>query len=246
MEHPSSPRILGLILARGGSKRLPGKNLKPLCGKPLVAWTIEASLACEAISETVVSTDSAAIAEVSCRHGAQVPFVRAASLAADHSTSADSAIDALDRLQDLQGKRFDAVMLLEPTSPLRAAGDLAGVADLLARNWSDADAVVAVGRMHREHPDVMKTRDAAGVLEPWLGDAAGLTANRPDPWFPYGGAYAIKVSTLRQGRSFYPLRLLGYPVQRWQHYEVDDEIDFICVEAIMNHRAGLRTNGPTA
>lgn len=241
MEHPSSPSILGLILARGGSKRLPGKNIKPLCGKPMIAWTIEASLACEAITRTVVSTDSPAIATVSSRYGAQVPFLRAASLATDQSTSADSAIDALDRLEEMDGNAFDAVMLLEPTSPLRGEGDLAGVAELLVNHWSCADAVVAVGQLQREHPEVMKTRDPAGFLQPWQGDVAGSEANRPAAWFPYGGAYAIKVATLRQGRTFYPPRLLGYPVQRWQQYEVDDEVDFICVEAIMRHRAALGT-----
>ena len=228
------PRILGLILARGGSKRLPGKNVKPLGGKPLIAWTIEASHACEAIAETVVSTDSPAIAQVALACGAKVPFLRAAALAADDSASADSAIDALDHLKALGWKDFDAVMLLEPTSPLRSADNLAGVAGLLTQRWAHADAVVAVGRVHREHPEVMKTRDAHGFLQPWLAPSAAA-ANQSPPWFPYGGAYAIKISTLRETRTFYPPRLLGYPVERWQNYEVDDEFDFICVEAILQH-----------
>lgn len=246
MKQPFEPRILGLILARGGSKRLPGKNIKVLCGKPLVAWTVEASLACGAICETVVSTDSPAIAEVSSRHGAKVPFIRAASLAGDHSTSADAAIDALDQLENLGGKQFDAVMLLEPTSPLRADGDLPGIAALLTRRWSQADAVVAVGLVHREHPEVMKIRDPDGFLTPWLSGADGAETDRPQPWFPFGGAYAIKVSTLRAGRTFYPPRLLGYPVARWQHYEIDDEVDFICTEAIFKHRAASLASGGTA
>lgn len=227
------PRMLGLILARGGSKRLPGKNIRPLCGKPLLAWTVEASLACAAVDRTVVSTDSPAIAEVALRHGAEVPFLRDPLLAADHTSSADSALDALDRL-DAQGERFDAVMLLEPTSPLRAPGDLPAVAALLARHWAEADAVVAVGQMHREHPDVMKARDERGFIAPWLGPGAANLGSRREPWYPYGGAYAIKVDTLRKGRSFYPPRLLGYAVARWQHYEVDDEWDFVCIEAIMD------------
>ena len=236
MNHRFQPRILGLILARGGSKRLPGKNIKPLCGKPLIAWTIEASLACARIDQTLVSTDSSAIAQVAVRHGAQVPFLRAATLAADDSTSADAAIDALDRFREMRGEEFDAVVLLEPTSPLRAADDLSGVANLLADHWMVADAVVAVGRVHREFPEIMKTRGADGFLKPYLSNSVHSESELGAPWFPYGGAYAIKVPTLRKERTFYPERLLGYPVQRWQNYEVDDEFDFICVEALMKRR----------
>ena len=116
-----APRILALILARGGSKRLPGKNIRPLAGKPLVAWSIEAARACTGIQDVVLSTDDGAIAEAARAHGARVPFLRPASLAADTSTSADAALHALDFLRDAEGKEFDAVILLEPTSPLRKA-----------------------------------------------------------------------------------------------------------------------------
>ncbi len=233
MSAAADPKILGLILARGGSKRLPGKNIRPLCGKPLIAWTVEAALASSELSKVVVSTDSHAIAEVAAAYGASVPFLRDASLAADLSTSEDAALDALERLE-AAGLVFDAVMLLEPTSPLRATGDIPGAARLLARRWREADAVVAVGQVHREHPEVMKTRHDNGFLSPWMADAG----RRGNPWFPYAGIYAVKVPVLKSVRSFYPPRLLGYPVERWQNYEVDDECDFLCIEAIMNHRHG--------
>jgi len=118
MSAPANPRILGLILARGGSKRLPGKNVKPLCGKPLVAWSVEAAVACPAVTTTVVSTDSRTIADAALAAGARVPFMRPEALAQDQSTSADAALHALDCLA-AQGEEFDAVLLLEPTSPLR-------------------------------------------------------------------------------------------------------------------------------
>lgn len=227
-------RILALILARGGSKRLPGKNIRPLSGKPLLAWSIEAALACPAIGRVVVSTDSQEIADVARSHGAQVPFLRPPALAADSSTSADAALHALDVLA-AQGQEYDAVMLLEPTSPLRARGDLAGVADLLARRWDETDAVVTVGAVHLEQPEVMKRMDGAGYLLPWVGSAS---APGSPALFPYGVAYAVKVSALRATRTFYPPRVLGYPLQRWQNYEVDDEIDFVCIEAILAHLKG--------
>lgn len=225
----SYPRILGLILARGGSKRLPGKNIRPLAGKPLIVWSIEASRACSWVADTVVSTDSKAIADVAQAAGAQVPFLRPALLAQDSSTSADAALHALDNLEACRGRSYDAVLLLEPTSPLRASGDLQGVCDQLARHWNQTDAVVTVGRVHLEKPDVMKRFDDHGFLAPWGAPAMPSS----EAWFPYGVAYAVKVSALRQWRTFYPPKVLGYTIKRWQNYEIDDECDFLCVEAIM-------------
>ena len=233
-----APRILGLILARGGSKRLHGKNIRPLAGKPLVAWSIEAALACPAIQDLVVSTDDPAIADVARQHGARVPFLRPPALAGDASTSADAALHALAHLREQEGRTFDAVILLEPTSPLRASTDLPGVAELLARRWDDTDAVVSVGRVQLEQPAVMKRMDADGRLAPWLPPQA-VAAPEPDAaWFPYGVAYAVKTEALERWRTFYPPRVLGYTIERWQNYEVDDLFDFLCVEAVMQHFKG--------
>ncbi len=233
-----APRILGLILARGGSKRLPGKNVRPLAGKPLVAWSVEAALACAAIQDVVVSTDDAAIADAARQAGARVPFLRPPALAADTSTSADAALHALAFLREQEGRSYDAVILLEPTSPLRASGDLPGVAELLARRWDDTDAVVTVGRVQLEQPAVMKRMDADGRLSPWVAPDAQGAGEPPVAWFPYGVAYAVKTEALERWRTFYPPRVLGYTIERWQNYEVDDLFDFLCVEAVMQHFKG--------
>ena len=232
-----APRILGLILARGGSKRLPGKNIRPLAGKPLVAWSVEAARACAAIEDVVVSTDDEAIASAARQYGAHVPFLRPAQLAADSSTSADAALHALQFLREQEGRSFDAVILLEPTSPLRASGDLAGVARLLADRWDETDAVVTVGRVQLEQPAVMKRMDAQGRLSPWVPEQAA-SGEAPVAWFPYGVAYAVKTEALERWRTFYPPRVLGYTIERWQNYEVDDLFDFLCVEAVMQHFKG--------
>src|SRR3954471_19428727 len=231
-----APRILGRVLARGGSKRLPGKNVRPLAGKPLVAWSVEAARACPAIDDVVVSTDDEAIAQAAREHGARVPFLRPPALAADTSTSADAALHALDFLREREGKSFDAVVLLEPTSPLRASGDLPGVADLLARRWDETDAVVTVGRVQLEQPAVMKRMHPNGPRA--LGSEATPPGEPPVAWFPYGVAYAVKTEALERHRTFYPPRVLGYTIQRWQNYEVDDLFDFLCVEAVLQHFGG--------
>lgn len=232
-------RILGIILARGGSKRLPGKNLKVLHGKPLLAWSIEAAQASRALSRIVLSTDAQAIADVGLQYGIDVPFLRPPQLAADNSTSADAVSHALDFLREQQGLEFDAVILLEPTSPLRASGDIDAIAELLASHWDETDAVVSVGEVQLEKPDVMKVFDQSGYLSKW-GDAASAVGgvDPPAPCFPYGVAYAVKTSALMQWKTFYPPRVMGYKIQRWQNYEVDDEFDFACVEAIIQYFKG--------
>lgn len=225
------PRVLALILARGGSKRLPGKNIRPLAGKPMIGWSIEAARACPAIAMTLVSTDCTTIAEVSRGFGAEVPFLRPDSLAGDSATSADAALHALDHLESTGCPPFDMLVLLEPTSPLRAPDDIDGVVRMLADHWDEVDAVVTVGKVHLEQPQVMKFRSEDGRLRPLI-EGPGLAGTA---WFPYGVAYAVKVDVLRQQKTFYPDRVLGYPLQRWQNYEVDDIFDFLCVEAVMKH-----------
>jgi CMP-N-acetylneuraminic acid synthetase len=228
-------KTLALILARGGSKRLPGKNIRPLAGKPLIAWSIEAALASPGVDDVVVSTDDEAIARAAREHGAQVPFLRPTALAADTSTSADAALHALDHLREQAGKTYDTVLLLEPTSPLRARKDLPAVLALLQDRWDATDAVVSVGRVQLEQPAVMKRFDADGFLHPWLDGSAGGSAVA---WFPYGVAYAVKAEVLQRLRTFYPPRVLGYTIERWQNYEVDDLFDFLCIEAILKHFGG--------
>lgn len=232
-------RMLGLILARGGSKRLPGKNTRVLAGKPLIAWSIESARRCAAITDVVVSTDDEAIAEVARAYGARTPFLRPPDLASDSSTSADAALHALSWLREHEGTTFDAVILLEPTSPLRASGDLMGVAELLTRHWDDTDAVVTVGRVQLEQPTTMKRMDDDGRLTPWVPMQDPGSRTQAVAWFPYGVAYAVKTETLEQHRTFYPSRVLGYKIERWQNYEVDDLFDFLCVETIVQHFKGV-------
>lgn len=112
--------ILAVIPARGGSKGIPGKNIKDLYGQPLISYTIQAALDCKKIDRVVVSTDSEKIAGVAKKYGADVPFLRPAALAMDTSKTIDAVIDVLERLQET----YEYVVLLQPTSPLRTAEDI--------------------------------------------------------------------------------------------------------------------------
>lgn len=231
-----TPRVLALIPARGGSKGLPGKNLRPLAGKPLVAWSIEQALAAPEIAKVVVSTDDPAIADVARRFGASVPFLRPAELSGDEAPTAGAVLHALDWLS-AHGEEFDAILLLEPTSPLRAPGDLGRAIRLLADGWDRADSVVSIGEIHVESPFIAKTVTAEGFVAPLLPPSgASRRQDLPTAYFPYGVAYLTKVAAFRATGTFYQTATLPMPVERWQNFEVDDAVDFVCIDAVLRAR----------
>lgn len=231
------PRVLALIPARGGSKGLPGKNLRLLAGKPLLAWSVEQGLAAPEVARVVVSTDDPAVAAIARACGADVPFLRPAEISSDDAPTSAAVIHALDFLS-AQGEEFDAVLLLEPTSPLRAPGDLSGAIRVLSEAWDRADSVVSVGAIHTESPFVAKTINAEGFVVPLL-PPSGKTRRQdlPAAYFPYGVAYLTKVSAFRAVPTFYQQATLPFFIERWQNFEIDDAADFVCVEAVMRARA---------
>lgn len=229
----SNKRVIAIIPARGGSKGLPGKNIRLLCGKPLIAWSIERALQSHYVDAVVVTTDSQEIADVALRYGAEVPFLRPAHLASDTASSVDTVLHALDHYRDTLGKTFDYVVLLEPTSPLREVGDIDSMLDKLLTRADDFDAIVSVGEVH-EHPSIMKRLEGDTML-PFYADLA-MTSRRQDnvpAYFPYGVAYAVSTDTLYSLRTFYPPRVTFFEIKRHQCFEIDDLCDFLVVETMM-------------
>ena len=134
-------RVLGLIPARGGSKGVPRKNIKLLCGKPLLEYTAQAALASRLLSRVILSTEDEEIAEAGRRCGLEVPFLRPQELAAD-DTPMLPVIEHAVRWVEERGERFDAICLLQPTNPLRRAEEIDGCIELLI--GTGADSVVTV------------------------------------------------------------------------------------------------------
>lgn len=134
--------FLAVIPARGGSKRLPRKNVLDLGGKPLIAWTINAARDCPYIDEIMVTTDDAEIADVARLHGANVPFLRPATLSNDSASSFDAIKHAIDFYKHELGKEFDFTVLLQPTSPLRGVRDISNAIELFEQK--NADAIISV------------------------------------------------------------------------------------------------------
>ena len=235
----SEKRILAVIPARSGSKGLPGKNILPIGGKPLIAWTVEQARQSRYLDTILVSTDSEHIANVALDHGAEATFLRPPHLATDTASSVDTAIHALDFYQMQLGKTFDYLVLLEPTSPLREPQDIDNMVEKLIKYSNEYDAIVSIGAVH-EHPSIMKKIEGNNI-HPFF-DGFSSTGRRQDnapAYFPYGVAYIVSVSTLYTQKTFYPTRTTYYEIKRYQCFEIDDIYDFLSVEATMRHEWDL-------
>ena len=230
-------RTLAIITARGGSKTLPRKNIKTLCGKPLIAWTIEHAQTSAYIDRTIVSTDDKEIAEIARQYGADAPFLRPEEFARDDSPSIDALMHAITWLEG-RGEYYDIIVLLEPTSPLRKKTDLDEALALFISNIDNADSLVSVGEVHLEHPSIIK-RVEEGYVKPFIGthEEAYQRQQLPSAYFPYSVVYLSKTDALKKCKTFYQQRTVPYFIERWQNYEIDDIYDFLCIEAIMKHNA---------
>jgi len=228
-------RVLAIIPARGGSKGLPGKNIRDLCGKPLIAWSIEQGLACEYVDTVLVSTDSEEIATIAVQHGATVPFLRPAALAEDAASSIDVLLHAVDYLASI-GESYDYVVLLEPTSPLRDVSDIAGALELLMGMGSGySESVVGVAKVEASHPSFLFVVQD-GLLRPMSGSQpTGLRRQdlKEDFYYLEGSIYVSSVASLRRYKSFYHAATAPWVVDRYKAIEIDELSDFIAAEALM-------------
>jgi CMP-N,N'-diacetyllegionaminic acid synthase len=228
-------KALGIIPARGGSKGLPGKNIKPICGKPLIAWTIEKALLSKYLDEILVTTDSTEIASVAETLGASVPFLRPAELSTDSATTFSAVKHAIDYYNKSLNRVFDYIVLLEPTSPLREDNDIDNMLEILTKNEGSYDSLISIGEVG-EHPSIMKKINGK-YIEPFCPELK-LTTRRQDnepAYFPYGVAYMAKTASLINEETFYTKRSGYYLLKRYQNYEIDDLYDFLSIENIMKY-----------
>ena len=146
--------ILAIIPARGGSKSVPRKNIVKVNGRPLISYTISAALMVDRLTDVVVSTDDPEIAEISRELGAQVPFVRPVDLASDQAQSAPVIEHALYFMEKIKGLKYDAILMLQPTSPLRTSQHIEESLDLFTSQ--ECDSVVSIVSVGGNHPFRMK------------------------------------------------------------------------------------------
>ena len=225
-------KILAIIPARGGSKGLPGKNIKELCGKPLIAWSIEHAQKSKYVDELFISTDSQEIADVAEHFGAPCPELRPAELARDTAPSSEFIVYTLEKMKK-EGKSFDYFILLEPTSPLRDVEDVDKSIEMLVDN-PVAESVMGVVRAEDSNPAFMVKIGEGGLMIPFMGKAETLRRQDiPDAYYFEGTVYLSKCDAYMEKKAFYHDKTLPYVVPKWKSFEIDDIIDFTIIEAIM-------------
>ena len=225
-------KVLAIIPARGGSKGLPGKNIRPLLGKPLIGWSIEHAQQSKYIDEICISTDSEEIASVAETFGVSVPELRPIELATDKTPSSAFIIYTIDRYK-MMGKMFDYFILLEPTSPLRDVEDLDSSIEILIDNHQ-CDSIVGVCKAEDVHPAFMVKLSENGFLLPYEDQMKTLRRqDLPDIFFFEGSVYVSKCDAYIQKKAFYHDKTLPYIVPKWKSFEVDDIVDFTIIEAMM-------------
>jgi CMP-N,N'-diacetyllegionaminic acid synthase len=219
-------RILALIPARSGSKRLPGKNVKPLGGKPLIAWSIETARQLLGVCDILVSTDDEAVATISRSAGVLVPWLRPAELATDTASSVDVALHALDWYENAKGA-VDGLLLLQPTSPFRQAEVLQrGIAQFV----QDPQTAVIGFSPSPVHPEYCFTIEGR-TIRPIIPRLSWTAVSTVQAYTVNGAFYLISPANLRTHRAFLlpdsaPLLMDGLA----QRIDIDTEVDWRLAE----------------
>lgn len=223
---------LYIIPARGGSKGIPGKNIKPLCGKPLIAYSIEAARESGGDdSHIILSTDSKEIADTARSLGLAVHYMRPAELATDTSGSREVILDAMD-YADSVGIDYDCIVLLQPTSPMRTATDINGA---LALYNDDIDMVVSVTEAaSNPYYTCFETEPSTGYLHISKGD--GLYTHRqdvPKVWEYNGAVYVINPDSIRKQQLGEFKKRIPFVMERERSIDLDTPTDWLIAEVIM-------------
>lgn len=224
-------RALFLIPARGGSKGIPGKNIKPLNGKPLICYAIDAARRIATTEDEIcVSTEDRAIAKVVEDYGLKVPFLRPAGLAQDNSGTYEVIIHALDYYRD-RGMEYDVVVLLQPTSPMRTA---VHIAEAMARYSPSCDMVVSVCQARSNPYYVMFHEDKCGYLQGVMDKTYMRRQDCPPVWEYNGAVYVMNVASLRAKPISQFDKRVKYVMSQSDSIDLDTPDDWDYAEYIFN------------
>ncbi len=230
--------VLAIIPARGGSKGLPGKNKKKLCGKPLIAWSIEVAETCSAIDRVVVSTDDDKLVDVVKKYGAESPFERPAELANDTASTINVIFHTIDWLRDHQDFRPEYILLLQPTSPLRTVEDIEGTIQTLKDK--DARAVVSVCETDH-HPWWSNILPEDGNMKDFLRPDI-LNKRRQDLPVFYrlnGAIYLADTDYLYECNGFLGPDTFAYKMPKNRSVDIDSDLDFKLANLLMEKQKCL-------
>ncbi|WP_445373508.1 acylneuraminate cytidylyltransferase family protein [Photorhabdus tasmaniensis] len=223
---------IAIIPARGGSKRLPGKNIKNLNGKPLIAWTIEAAISSGVFDDIYVSTDSKEIADISVKYGATVPFLRPESLATDEATTNDVVYHLIDWLEKTQAhKKISNVAILQPTSPLRTKSDIVNALSLYSKKM--ADSVVSVCELEHPYQYANKIDSSLGMKD-FISQESCRRTQELDVYYRLNGAiYFFNRDRITNLNQLYGDNSFAYIMPSYRSIDIDSYFDFDLVEYIL-------------
>ena len=227
-------KVLGIVLARSGSKGLPGKNFRLLDGKPLIQYAIEAGTKSAYIDDVIVSSDCITCIEIANELQVNAPFIRPKSLSGDKVYSADVIEHAITFLKN-DGNEFDLFVLLEPTSPLRNYMHVDAALESIVKH--EATSLVSVCLAEDQHPNFMFKEENKRLVT-WSGNKFKQLRRQDidQAYFLDGSIYISDTQTFLSLRTFCHEDTVSYIVPKWMSYEVDDIWDFLSIEAIMNYR----------
>ena len=229
--------ILGTICCRGGSKGVPGKNIKLLNDKPLIAYTIETALASSLLNDTIISTDDELIASTAKKYGANVPFMRPDDLATDTASKWPVFIHALESYEKMYGVAVDYLVDMDVTVPLKNAVDINGAIQK-ALDDTSVD-VVITGYEPERNPyfNMMEIRPDGFAEIVKKGDRPIVRRqDAPEVYSLTPAAYVVKKSALYEFEHWSKAKCKIYPMPRERAVDIDTEIDFRIVEFLMNNK----------
>jgi CMP-N-acetylneuraminic acid synthetase len=230
MNAAARPRALGVIPARGGSKRLPRKNIRNLNGAPLIAYTIEAAAGSRALTDWLVSSDDDEIMEAARNYGAPVHFKRPPELSGDQVRNNEVMLHAIDFMERKTGAAYDIIVLLQPTCPIRDPAHIDKAVELL---WaSDLPTVASVkGPFKKRDPNLKRIHD--GVLEDYCG------CPPQGDWLPFyiynASIYAMRRDWFLREQRFVSERQVPLVMDDYHSVDVDDEVGFVIAETLVRH-----------
>ena len=224
--------MIAIIPARGGSKGLPGKNIRPLGGKPLIAHSIECALGAKHVDRVIVSTDDSEIADVARQYGAEVPFLRPDYLATDEAKAIDNYVYTIDRLSHEWNKPIDEFAVLLPTAPLRTSEDVDGAIELFyAKN---ADSVVSyTPEEHpvRWHKYLNEDNSFVDIFEKTIDNRQAFRTS----YYPNGAVYVFRTAIIKAG-MYYTNKSFAYVMPRNRSVDIDTLEDFQYAEFLLGRK----------
>ncbi len=228
--------MICFIPARGGSKGVPGKNIKEICGKPLIAWTIEAAKKAKGIDRVIVTTDDLAIATVAQEYGAEVPFLRPAELSSDTASAIDVYLHATEYVMHVTDQKLDKFMVLLPTVPLRNEKH---IEEALAQFEKDG-ATTLISFAEAEVPASWyhKLDKEGRVHNAGFGQGVTMTNRQNNETYivPNGAIYILDYELLKNKRTYYCDNTVAYIMSREDSIDIDYPIDFEFAKCLMEKR----------